>query len=70
MSKRKFIENILTLITVIVLAVLVYALDYNDTKIEQTKETRLNTIESRLNEQMNYIHQLEADVDNLYRIIE
>lgn len=70
MSKRKFIENILTLITVIVLAVLVYALDYNDTKIEQTKETRLNTIESRLNEQMNYIHQLEADVDNLYRVVE
>lgn len=70
MSKRKFIENILTLITVIVLAVLIYALDYNDTKVEKTKEARLDNIEARLEQQMNYIHELEADVDNLYRVVE
>lgn len=70
MSKDEFIENVATFITIIVLAILIYALDYNNTKIEQAKESRLNNIETTLQTQMNYIHKLEADVDNSYRVVE
>ena len=34
------------------------------------KETRINNIEERLTKQENYMHQVEADIDNLYRSVE
>lgn len=70
MSNREFIRNMIALVIVIVLVILVYAVDYNNTNKAQERENRINRIETRLNEQMNYIHNLEADVDNLYRVVE
>ena len=60
---QQLIERILILIIIVILIVLIYATDYYE-------ENRINDIESRLNEQMNYIHNLEADVDNLYEVEE
>lgn len=63
-------ENIVTIVLVIILIFVVYVSAYNNTTIEQEKENRINRIETRLEQQMNYIHDLEADVDNLYRVVE
>ena len=63
-------EYIVTIVLVIVLIIFIYAVDYNNTKVEQEKKNRINRIETRLEQQMNYIHDLEADVDNLYRVVE
>lgn len=70
MSNREFIRNMIILVIAILLIILIYVVDYNNTTIEQEEENRINRIETRLNEQMNYIHGLEADVDNLYRVVE
>ena len=55
---REWIEQILILITITVLIVLVYAIDYY-------KENRINNIEKTLQNHTHYIDKLEADVDNL-----
>ena len=70
MSSREFIRNMIILVIAILLIILIYAVDYNNTKVEQEKKNRINRIETRLEQQMNYIHDLEADVDNLYRVVE
>ena len=70
MSSREFIRNMIILVIAILLIILIYVVDYNNTTIEQEKENRINRIETRLEQQMNYIHNLEADVDNLYRVVE
>lgn len=70
MSSREFIRNMIILVIAILLVILIYAVDYNNTIIEKEKENRINRIETRLEQQMNYIHDLEADVDNLYRVVE
>lgn len=66
----KFTEQLLTIIAIIVLAILIYALDYNDTKVEQLKEGRINNIEQRLTYQEQYMYQVQVDIDNLYRVVE
>ena len=60
---REWIEQILILITITVLIVLVYAIDYY-------KENRINNIERTIQNHTHYIDELEADVDNLYRVVE
>lgn len=63
------IEQIITIIAVIVLAFLIYGMDYNDKKVEQARELRLNSIEIRLQQHTHYIDDLEADVDNLKEVL-
>ena len=55
---REWIEQILILITITVLIVLVYAIDYY-------KENRINNIEKTLQNHTHYIDELVDDVDNL-----
>ena len=62
-------EYIVTIVLVIVLIIFIYVVDYNNTKVKQEKENRINRIETRLEQQMNYIHDLEADVDNLKEVL-
>lgn len=62
-------EYIATIVIAILLVILIYVVDYNNTAIEQEKENRINRIETRLEQQMNYIHDLEADVDNLKEVL-
>ena len=58
MSNREFIRNMIILVIAILLIILIYVVDYNNTTIEQEKENRINRIETRLEQQMNYIHNL------------
>ena len=51
-------EYIVTIVLVIVLIIFIYVVDYNNTKVEQEEENRINNIETRLEQQMNYIHNL------------
>lgn len=60
---REWIERILILITIVVLIGIIYISDYSNT-------SRINNIERTLRNHTHYIDQLEADVDNLYRVVE
>lgn len=60
---REWIERIVILITITVLIVLVYAIDYY-------KENKLYNIEKTLQNHTHYIDELQADVDNLHRVVE
>ena len=55
---REWIERILILITIVVLIVLVYAINYY-------KENRINNIEKTIQNHTHYIDKLVSDVDNL-----
>ena len=63
---REWIEKILILIITVVLIILVYAIDHN----EAAKEDRINNIDARLTQQEEYMHSVQADIDNLYRVVE
>lgn len=67
---KENIAYIISILFVFIMAACIYGQADKNIKRETVKENRINNIESRLNEQMNYIHQLEADVDNLYRVVE
>lgn len=69
MLNKEFIKDMIILVIAILLIILIYVVDYNNTTIEQEKENRINRIETRLEQQMNYIHDLEADVDNLKEVL-
>lgn len=58
---REWIERIVILITITVLIVLVYAIDYY-------KENRINNIEKTIQNHTHYIDELQADVDNLKEV--
>lgn len=60
---------ILTIIFVFVMAICVYGQADRDIAKAREKENRINTIEMRLEQQMNYIHELVPAVDNLYEAI-
>lgn len=60
---REWIERILILVIITVLIVIVYATDYY-------KENKIDNIEKTLQNHTHYIEELEADVDNLYRVVE
>ena len=62
-TTREWIKRILILITITVLIILIYVIDYY-------KENRINNIERTIQNHTHYIDELEADVDNLYRVVE
>ncbi len=64
---KNWFKNIIVGFVVTVIALLIYADSYKQTL---EKEDRISNIETNLKEQMNYIHELKADVDNLYRVVE
>lgn len=57
-------------IFIILIAITLHGQADRDIKRAREKENRINNIEIRLDEQMNYIHELKADTDNLYRVVE
>lgn len=65
-SKIKTIfSNIILSFIVIVIALLVYAEDY---RAELQKEDRIKVLEQRITKQEHYMHQVQADIDNLKEV--
>ena len=60
---------ILTIIFVFVMAICVYGQAGRDVERAREKENRINTIEMRLTRQEGYMHEVKADIDNLYKVI-
>lgn len=60
---------IVAIIFVFVMAIAVYGQADKDIMRAREKENRINNIEMRLEQQMNYIHELVPAVDNLYEAI-
>ncbi len=51
------------------MAVCIYEQASKDIQEAKEKENRINNIENRLTKQENYIHGVNADIDNLYKVI-
>jgi peptidoglycan hydrolase CwlO-like protein len=67
---KDHIAYILMTIIVLIIAFALYGQADRDIKTVQEKENRINNIEERLTKQEHYMHQVQADVDNLYRVVE
>ena len=69
-TKQWFKDHIAYMVMVVIVTIIGFLI-YGQVNIEmQEKENRINTIEERLTKQEHYIHQVQADVDNLYRVVE
>lgn len=64
---KTIFRNTIIAFIVIVIALLVYAEDY---RAELQKENRIKALEQRITKQEHYMHQVQADIDNLYRVVE
>ncbi len=61
MSNKK--DKVITIILLIIMFICIYIID-------EQEESRINKIETTIENHTHYIDKLEADVDNLYKIIE
>ena len=61
---------ILAIIFVLVIAICVYGQADKDIAKAREKENKISNIENRLTRQENYMHEVKADIDNLYEVIE
>lgn len=74
MSKMSDINNwfknhvcyIVAIVFVLVMAICIYGQANKNIMKAREKENRINTIEMRLTKQENYMHEVQADLDNLY----
>lgn len=64
---KTIFRNTIIAFIVIVIALFVYAEDY---RAESQKENRIKALEQRITKQEYYMHQVQADIDNLYRRID
>lgn len=66
---KDHIAYIVAIIFVLVMAICIYGQADKDITRVREKENRINNIEMRLTKQENYMHEVQADLDNLYKII-
>lgn len=64
---KTIFRNTIIAFIVIVIALLVYAEDY---RAESQKENRIKALEQRITKQEHYMHQVQADTNNIHRLIE
>lgn len=64
---KTIFRNIILSFIVIVIALLVYAEDY---RTELQKEDRIKVLEQRITKQEHYMDQVQANIDNIHRLIE
>lgn len=64
---REYFSKVIIWFVIIVLSLLIYIEGYRE---EKNKADKINNIEKRLTQQEYYMHQVQADIDNLYRRIE
>ena len=67
---KNTLSYIIATLAVLVIAICVYGQADRDIKKAQEKVNRINALEQRLTKQEEYIHQVQADVDNLYKVVE
>lgn len=68
--KQWFKDHVAYMVMVVIVVVIGFLI-YGQVNIEmQEKENKINTIEERLTKQEHYMHQVQADVDNLHKIFE
>lgn len=60
---------IVAIIFVLVMAIAIYGQAGRDVERAREKENRINTIEMRLTRQEGYMHEVKADIDNLYEVV-
>lgn len=71
--RKWFKENkydIVVAMLVVIIGIAIHISAKAEEKYVQDKEDRINNIEERLTKQEQYMHQVQADVDNLYRVVE
>ena len=61
---------ILAIIFVLVIAICVYGQADKDIAKAREKENRIDMLENRLTRQENYMHEVKADIYNLYEVVE
>ena len=66
---EKHVAYIVAIVFVLVMAMCIYGQADRDIVRAREKENRINAIENRLIKQENYMHEVQADLDNLYKII-
>lgn len=66
---KDHVAYIVAIVFVLVMAICVYGQANKDIMRAREKENRINNIEMRLTKQENYMHEVQADLDNLYKII-
>ena len=67
---KEHLAYIVAIIFVFVMAITIYGQANKDIMRAREKENRINNIEMRLTKQENYMHQVQANLDNLYEVIE
>lgn len=66
---REHICYIVAIVFVFVMAICVYGQADRDIQEAREKENKINTLENRLTKQENYMHEVQADIDNLYEVV-
>lgn len=67
---KSIYQYIIAILAVLVIAICIYGQADRDIKKALEKENRINVIEQRLTYQEQYMHKVQADIDNLYRVVE
>lgn len=60
---------IVAIVFVFIMAICIYGQADKDIARAREKENKISDIENRLTKQENYMHEVQADLDNLYKII-
>ena len=60
---------IVAIVFVFIMAICIYGQADKDIAKAREKENKISNIENRLTKQENYMHEVQADLDNLYKII-
>lgn len=63
-------DKVITIILLIIMFICIYIMAEQERIENETKESRINKIETTIENHTHYIDELEADVDNLKEIIE
>lgn len=66
---KDHLAYIVAIIFVLVMAICIYGQANKDIMRAREKENRINSIEIRLTKQENIMHEVQADLDNLYKVV-
>ena len=61
---------IVAIIFVLVMAICIYGQADRDIQEAREKENKIYMLENRLTKQENYMHEVKADIYNLYEVVE
>ena len=67
---KKHLAYITAIVFVLVMAIYIYGQADKDIKRAREKENRITSLENRLTIHENYMHEVKADIDNLYEVVD